>query len=319
MKRSWSYLSNPFLNCSNDSYPVMRKVGNYTINALHKYPQDAFLTARHAALAPLNVVYTNSFNAWKAQQASQLSGTASFKTLKKELSARNARKWDTTLQITYDRDSDEYIAFFPHYRIPFQSGTNLSIMAAVATLSESLGKDLAMASLKTEVDAFDTLLKAAFQKQQGEVTGTGTDSDDVEDARIKLGVELYSTLGLMMDHFKGSPEKITNYFDLETIRNHEQSIFRSNIKAGELVMALTHTFYAEEELLFINRGNTPLRVAIVDSADAIPTWISKFVEVHPKSHQTIAASAIGDTETTRFLKVKNMSTDTAGAYTIELL
>ena len=49
------------------------------------------------------------------------------------------------------------------------------------------------------------------------------------DRKIALGLELYSTLGLMMDHYRTSTDKVTNFFDLETIRNHVQSVFRSNI------------------------------------------------------------------------------------------
>lgn len=319
MKRSWSFTNNPFLNCSKNSFPAMRKVGNFTVNALHKYPLDTFLAERYAAIAPLNKKYSDNYRIWDTQQATQLSNTASFKTLKKLLSSKLARKWDSSVQLTYDKDTDEYLAFFPHHRTPFQNGSNLSIMGAVTALSGSLGKDIALTVLNAEVAAFDTLLNAAFQKQQGEVADTVNSSDNLEDARIALGEELYCTLGLMMAHFKSSPEKITNYFDLETIRNHEQSIFRSNIKADELLLALTHTFYYDEEILFINSGNTFLRIALVDDAQSIPSWVNKFVEIHPKSHITIPATDLGELPAARFLKVMNMSLDIAGAYTIELL
>ena len=188
-------------------------------------------------------------------------------------------------------------------------------------LSEALVNetDPALVTLKSDVDAFDLLFKTAFENQQGEESGTGNASDDLEAARIRLGVELYSTLGLMMDHYQLTPDKITNFFDLQTIRNHEQSVFRSNIKPGELLQELTHTFYADEEILFINRGNTILRVIVLDYIDGIPVWSNKFVEIPPKSQKTIKATEIGDPATCRFLKVLNMSDDTAGAFTIELL
>ena len=318
---TWYYLNNPFLNCSENSFPAMRKVGNYTVNALHKYPLDSFLAARYAILYPLNKAYSDKYVLWDAQKASKLSDTASFKTLKKLLSSTNARKWDNILQITYDRNSDRYLAFFPHYRIPFHNGSNLNIMGAVSALSKALENETvpSLVDLKTEVDAFNLLFKNAFDTQEGEVSGTGDASDELEAARIALGLELYSTLALMMDHYRTSTDKITNFFDLETIRNHVQSVFRSNIKPGELLQELTHTFYADEEILFINRGNTILRVIVLDYVDAIPVWTNKFVEIPSKSQKNIKITDIGDPATCRFLKVMNMSDDTAGAFTIELL
>ena len=291
------------------------------MNALHKFPLDTFLSARYAALFPLNQNYSNKFVIWNNQQASQLSGTASFKTLCKELSANKARKWDNTLQNTYDRGTDKYLTFFPHNRIPFQSGSKLSRIGAVSALSGALGKETApdLITLKSEVDAFDVLLKAAFDTSDEEMSGTGTASDDLEDARIDLGIGMYSTLGLMMDHYKLSTDKITNFFDLETIRNHQQVVFRSNIKPGELLQELTHTFSVDDEILFINRGNTILRVAVVDYIDAIPTWLTNFVEIPPKSQKTIKATEIGNPPNCRFLKVLNMSDNVVGSFTIELL
>ncbi len=317
----WSFLCNPFIACSENSNPAMRKAGNYTVNALHRYPLDTFLSDRYAILFPLNKAFCDKFTESNAQQAAKLSGTASFKTLRKDLSGKKARKWDNTLQITYDKDSDKYLSFFPHNRIPFQSGTNLSRIDAVSTLALALEEETipALVTLKTEVSAFDLLLKAAFAISDGDVSDKGNISDDLEDARIALGVEMYSTLGLMMDRYKTSTEKITNFFDLETIRNHQQVVFRSNIKPGELLQELTHTFSLEDEILFINRGNTILRVTVLDFVDAVPTWINKFVEIHPKSQQTIKATDIGNTDTCRFLKVMNMNDNTSGAFTIELL
>ena len=254
--KTWGFLTNPFLTCSDDSFPVMRKVGNYTVNSLHRFPSDTFLSARYNILFPLNKSYSDKYTIWDAQQAQQLSGTASFKTLRKELSGKKARKWDNTLQNTYDRDSDKYLNFFPHNRTPFQSGSNLNRIGAVSALAMALEKetDPDLVTLKTDVVAFDLLLKNAFETTDGESSGTGNASDDLEDARIVLGVEMYSTLGLMMDHYKSSPEKITNFFDLETIRNHQQIIFRSKIKPDELLLAITHTFDVEEEILFIGLG-----------------------------------------------------------------
>ena len=109
--KTWGFLTNPFLTCSDDSFPVMRKVGNYTVNSLHRFPSDTFLSARYNILFPLNKSYSDKYTIWDAQQAQQLSGTASFKTLRKELSGKKARKWDNTLQNTYDRDSDKYLNF----------------------------------------------------------------------------------------------------------------------------------------------------------------------------------------------------------------
>ena len=161
------------------------------------------------------------------------------------------------------------------------------------------------------------MLKNAFTAQKTSIKGTGNGSDILEDNRILVAVELYSLLGQLMSHFKNTPEKTGNYFDLQTIRNHEQSIFKSAIAINETMLEMTHTFDADEEMIFINRGKTVLSVALLPDANS--PMGPKAISIAANSKQVIKLKDLADVTICRYLKVQNMSDLLAGAYTIELL
>lgn len=107
------------------------------------------------------------------------------------------------------------------------------------------------------------------------------------------------------------------FIDIETLRNLEQSVYKSNIKGGETLFVLTHTFEAGEKARFVNRGNTDLAFALVaEKNEAMP---SAFVTVPANNELITDASALGNIAANRFLIAKNLSATGQGAYTIQLL
>ena len=190
-------------------------------------------------------------------------------------------------------------------------------MNAVSALSMSIGDDIKLQTTKAEIDAFDSLLKQAFQVQKTSIASSGNGSELLETSRITVAEQLYSLLGLLMDYYKKTPEKVANFFDLETIRNHQQSIFRAAVAPNTTVLALTHTFDVDEELIFINRGKTDLNLALLQES-TYDIGI-EFITIKTKSKQLIKLQDLADITTCRFLKVQNKDVNLAGAYTIELL
>jgi len=315
--KTWSYLINPFLTATENSQRSMKKICNFSINALKAQPTDVFLAARLVILSPFVTQYNLLFDTWFNNQAAQLGQSANLKDLLIQLRSQKIRDWDIAIQVVYKSGTPQYIALLPHHRTPFQKGSQLDIMGAVSTLSLSINNDVALADVKADVDAFYILLKDAYEAQKSSIAGTGNGSDALETQRISVSTQLYSLLGLLMDYYKETPEKTGNLFDLQTIRNHEQSIFKSNIAANETLLAMTHTFDADEEMIFINRGKTALAVALLPDENS-PMGI-KIITIAANSKQLIKLQDLADITTCRFLKVQNLSDLLEGAYTIELI
>ena len=315
--KTWSFLFNPFYNATVNSYRAMNKIANYTASALDKRKADAFFNSLLVALLPSVTNYTNAYATWVSQLGLQISSSQSLASLLAELSATKIEDWETAIKGVYKSTTPQFTALFPFHRIPFQNGSQTDRMNAVLALSKAIGSDADLAKVKTEVDAFYALLAAAYNAQKGNITGTGTNSDAVEAARVAVATELYGTLALLMNHYKDNPTEVANFFDLQTIRNHEQTIFKHDINAGETLLAVTHTFDAGEEVRLVNRGATELHFILTkETTDVVGVTA---VVVAANSQIVINATTLGDIVNNRYLKVLNVDANLKGAYTIELV
>ena len=315
--KTWSFLFNPFYNATVNSYRAMNKIANYTASALDKRKADAFINSLLVVLSPFVTTYTNTYATWVSELGLQIGSTQSLASLLAELSATKIEDWETAIKGVYKSTTAQFTALFPYHRIPFQNGSQTDRINAVLALSKAIGSDAALATVKADVDAFYALLVAAYNTQKGNISGTGTNSDAVEAARVAVAIELYGVLGLLMNHYKNNPTEVANFFDLQTIRNHEQTIFKHDINGGETLLAITHTFDAGEEVRLVNRGATELHFILVkETTDAVGATA---VAVAANSQTVIDASNLGDIVNNRYLKVLNVDANLKGAYTIELV
>lgn len=314
--KTWIYLSNTFLTVTDGSYRNCKKIGDYTLNALNASVANPPFDTLHASMEPLVSAFNTQYAEWLTQVGSQKGKTTALTLNLKALQGEKIRKWDVQVQVEYDQDSPEYVAILPNRRVPFQTGSQEDRISAVAALSDALDGIAALATLKTDVDDFLTTLQNSFNAQKADKSSTKTESAALDAARKAVCVELYATLGTLMAHFKNTPEEAAAYFDLQTIRNNEQTTFTHNLNGGETRLAITHTFEAEEELRLINKGNTILRYALC--AEANDALGATFVEVPAHDERIVPVEDLGDI-THRFLKVQNTSETESGRYTIVLL
>ena len=113
----WSYIVNPFINATDGSQRSMKKICNFSINALKAEPTDTYLAARLTELQPFADGYNLSFNQWISNQNSQLGQTANFLDLLILLRSQKIRDWDIAIQVVYKEDTPQYIALLPHHHI----------------------------------------------------------------------------------------------------------------------------------------------------------------------------------------------------------
>lgn len=320
MPRPYHYLINSFDVVSQGSYRSCNQLCNFTLDAINSAAsgdREPFISIQ-SSLQPSVQNFNAAYNAWKNTIGDRKSETTVLQNLFTELAGPQIEDWMFAVQGTYRKNTPQFEAIFPNGKKPFQTGKQLEKLDAVEQLSTKLGTyGVPLESAKTLVDDFLTQLSAAYHGQKETKADTRNDSTAVDEARITVCQELYSAMGLLMAHFKTNPEQAGNYFDLQLLRNREQTSFTSNIDGGETLLALTHTFEPEEDLRLTNKGTTPLRFALC--AEANDAMGEPFVEVPAGEDVVTAIEHLGNATEQRFLKVQNMNEAEEGRYTIMLL
>jgi hypothetical protein len=315
--RTWIFLTNTFLVITENSYRTAKKIGDYTLAALQAKSTDPFIGPIYTAFKPIVDAYNAAYNFWLSKIGTQKSFTNDFVMNLKLLSSSKIKQWDIAVQGQFLEGTTKYIAIFPNHRTPFQHGSQEDRIAACEALSIALVGIAPLASTKADVDAFIVLLKSNFNTQKGSLSNTATNSNALDAARITMCIELYSILGKLMSFYKTKPDNIAQFFDMETIRNHEQTFFKGTLHPSELELIMTHSFALGEQIRFVNRGTTTLRFALVSLANS-PMSNSNFVDVAPNDEAFVEAEQLGDIAY-RFLKVLNTEATAGNKYSAMLL
>jgi hypothetical protein len=315
--KTWNFLINTFLVITEGSYRTAKKLGDYTLNALLSHNADPVIANLHTSLKPFVDSYNSAYNTWLSKLGTQKSLTNDLTINLKLLQSAKIKQWDIAVQGQFLEGTTKYIAIFPNRRSPFQQGSQEDRLAAVEALSIALAGIASLATTKTDVDAFIAMLKASFVVQKGSLSNTSGFSNNVENARVAMCVELYGVLGQLMSKYKTNPKDVEQYFDLETIRNHEQTLFKGTLHPSEVELVMTHTFATGEQVRLINKGATKLRFALCPLANSpIDDTINKIVL--PNDETIVDISELGDI-TNRFLKVENMEATAGNRYSVMLL
>ena len=314
----WKFLNNTFLTVTEESNRACKKLGDYTLSALNQSAQsgaEPFVTLANE-LQLYVTDFNNQYANWKSTQGTQKSKTNTLVQNLATLSSQKIDDWEFATQQQYRKNTPEFIDIFPNGRSPFQSGSQEDRLAAVSTLSKKLNDYDSLEALRIDVNSFLASLTASFNSQKSTKAGTKMESGALEAARVKVCEELFGTYGALIQFYRKTPLEVGNYFDLQTLRNREQTTFTHNIDGGELRLALTHTFDDDEEVRILNQGNTQLRFALC--AEANDPIGERYLDVPPNDERVVLALELGSLEN-RYLKVQNLNDTEGGRYTITLL
>lgn len=313
--KPWIFTLNPFLNATVGTYKIAVRISTYHLGALQSQAGDKFFDDLIDAYEPLHEALVTSFDNWKSTSGTQQGKTLNIDQLFRLLSSSKIRTWDIAIQNVYEIDTPEYKALLPNHRGPFQKGSQTDKLAAVAALSTAIGTDAALATTKTDIDAFYTLLSTALGQQKGGITSTKTLSDTVEAARVAMCIGQFANLGALIQKYAATPENIGQYFDLTAIRSGAQVIFTGDTKPQETENILEHTFAATDTVRLENEGPTDLQFFLGATKNAAAG--TTMVTVPAGQDITVVVTQLGDIAN-RFLNVFNPSTIAKGEWTIEL-
>jgi hypothetical protein len=150
------------------------------------------------------------------QKGSTLSKNQLLETLKNS----KAGEWELSVRIVFREITSEYLALFPKGFAPFKRGKIENRIGAVKAFYTTLQQYPQLSALAEEVLAFYNQLIDTRVEQLGNKGETNVYSATVEKAVHDAMVQMYANLGLLMEHFKDSPEDIHDFFDVQTLRKN---------------------------------------------------------------------------------------------------
>lgn len=281
--RTWSYLVNPILNATEDSMLIALKLSTYHDNALNTAKSDPFILALYNSYHPFHVALKAAYDAANTQQALKQGETLNIKQLLKLLSSTKIQQWDIKIQNAYPQSSVQYKKLLPNRRIPFQTGEQIERIRSVQSLSQAIGADKALVTLKAEIDSTYTLLEAAYNNQKSSINTTKTKSNDFETARIAMSNAQFANYGALIQKYAATPESIAQYFDLSILHSSHQVLFTGHVKPTEVNTVVKHHFTDEDEIKINNPGTTAFQVYLAEMKNQLPTS-AKVLSVAPGKH-----------------------------------
>ncbi|MEI8204774.1 MAG: hypothetical protein WCH34_17275 [Bacteroidota bacterium] len=315
MKKQWQYAINSMLVATKFSFLKAVLISLYHDSALYAVRLDPFFGPIYTAYHAFHVDFMAAYDAWTAQKATQKGKTVTLVDLLAVLSSTKIVDWDITIQQEYKRGTAEYTTLLPFFREPFQGGKQVNIIKSVKSLSTNLDFYPTLSSLKTEVDGFYAQLNSANTVQKSSKTTTVDDSDDVETARVALCEAQYGNLGLIMNHYRATPDKISNFFDLENIRHASQIFFTGHNKPGFVHLIAERTFTPAEKIQLNNKGTTVQKFYRSASTDGLPG--NTFILLQPGEKRIVTASQLGANDLP-YLLVYNTDTKDKSKWTVRL-
>jgi hypothetical protein len=313
--KEWIFSTNIFLTVTEYSYFLAVEISTFHDNVLAAGVADADIKVLYDKFHPIHLALLSDYNNWKVQGDTQQGKSLSLRQLLSELSGTKIQDWDIQVQNIYKQNTPEYKILLPNHRIPFQTGTQTERIQTVKSLGTKLGSYASLATLKTDVDAFYTQLNDAFNNQKSNISGTKTQSSAVETSRVAMCVAQYANLGLLMDKYAGTPEKVANYFDLENIRKTKQTVYTGHIKPGVADTIAKHTFAAGDEVYLENTGTTTLQFYLAATKDAMPGTKTYTLA---SGNATVAIGELGDVANA-FVTVYNPDANNTGGFYVELI
>jgi hypothetical protein len=320
MNRRWHYLINQCLSTTVNNYKKAYKVSREHDMRLKKrmddYPTDLDYVTAYERYHPAHVALEKAYNFWKSKGGLQKGETLTLMQLLVLLPER-INKIDVKIQAVYEKGSERYVQLFPLSHKPFYRGKQDTKINAVETLSLSIGSDADLAAVKTIVDGIHEELIIAQTEQTGAKGTTDTASGLVEEARIKVMTIQYQNIGFLINKFPNQPDMIEPLFDVETMTNPEQTIWKGHLDKLEVHPTLIHTFAAGDMMRLKSTGKGKI-AAYLASIPSGTDSTEMSVEAHQELIFDVSKFNVLDYSKNRYLTLVNKSDVEETRFVVEL-
>lgn len=315
--RPWSPINNLFDNATKHSFTKAHRIGNYTIASLKAQMTDPAILTLYTFLLTLYTAYDAAFIAWLVQQGTKAGSTDSLHLLMDQI-VPNLDEWEYEIRGTYKKSTPQFKAIFPKSRYSFELGKQDDRITAINTLNATLLTIPALATTSAKVTTFANLLNNAYSSQKGNISTKVINSDLLERARINLVDGMYYVLGGLMQKYYKSRSTIADYFDVQTLRDLQQSDFTGRNAPGVIVVIAKRTLQVGYIFIFDNTGtSTPLQLFV--SPNDTPTVVgAKMIEVPANTVMQVNVDTIRVNSTDAYICVYNPSDTLTGTWEMAL-
>jgi hypothetical protein len=203
-----------------------------------------------------------------------------FYKLLNQLSSTKVDEWDAQVRVMYPKGSSEFVTIFPQGHKPFQQGSYDSRIRAVSALDGALTTIGTLPVTQADVHGFYNSINGARITQESEKGGTNGDSRSLVIAITKAMNGMFTFLNSALAHFSNDTESVEVMFDLQTIRQHEQTFFTGHVKPLQVRVVCKRTFHQSIMVEIENMSSLPLVVYSSLVKGAMPDGISVTVSAY---------------------------------------
>ena len=313
----WQYIDNQMWNACKNNYQRAMSLSSYhhaVLETTHNTNPDPDFATLYNRYHPLHETLRAEYSHWASKKGYKKSESYHIRLLFKDL-AHHLNRWLPRIQTIYPKCTERHKAILPGLTKPFYQGAIDMRVAALSQLSMSLANEPALAAVKAEVDDYYAQLSLVRQKQYGAKSETKSRSKAVEKAIEAAMLMQHRNLGFLLNKWADQPHRIIPFFDLKTLRERDQRIYRGTLHPEQRHAVFTHTFQADDRLRLKAIGTAPLLVYL---ASAPLGTNSSAIEINPDQPLVIEVNQFNITDYSlhRFLTIHNPSADTTVKFLI---
>ena len=291
--KTWPYLVNPFLTASKKSYRQALKISAYHNAQLLAHSSNPFYMVMYEIYQPLHIALSTAYGIWLTEGGIEKGTGLTLDQLLKLLVTSKIIAWENAILKVFPKESHEYQVIFPNGLTPFNLGSKEARTAAVLQLSTSLNEIPPLSAIKKDVDKFYNQLESKGKLQTGKKGSLINDTKDIEAAILSAMTGMYGNLGLLINQFKSNPLLAEIFFDVDTVRNHDQLRFKKAVKSEKVGNIIEHAFGAEDNVTLINDGTAALQFYLASTATTTAPVVLPLI-LFPNTQQTVAINELGD-------------------------
>ena len=278
---------------------------------LHRDIADPDILKLYNYYHPLYLIFETANLAWSSFKSSNISSTKSVANVVDELTSTKIRFWDNSIQMLYPLGSLRYLALLPHRRNPFQIGSVASRVSAIANLIVAIGTDAALATLKLDVIAFQTLFNTAISGQRGQIGNIDEAINNLATATLGAAEGMFWVHGGMEQKFSKKPASMDIYFPIDLMTTMTQTDFTFVLTNTNPHKAFKRKFdVLTQKIHGTNLGEGKVKLYFTNGMSSAIGIGDLFVIMEANSIQDLDIAKMGYTDEKRHLYCLNLGDST---------
>jgi hypothetical protein len=311
----WSKTNNFFLAIVQRTKVGAKAIFDALDANLQAADADADIMVLYLIFHPLCVDFDAKYLVWDSLKSSNLSNTLGVKDLLAELSSTNIREWDIAIQAIYDQTSTRYKALLPHRRTPFQEGKTSLRVAAIANLLVAIGTDASLATLKTDVLAFQSDLNTAIATSSSQNTPIVTATTNLGTAVVAGAVGMMGVYGGLIKQYYKTLLVVNDIFPVALLLKIKQTDFTATLKTLLPKKLFKRKLESTQHLVGINPSNNIVLAYFTNGLTSVLAPGDPFISMPAITMANYTLAQAGYSDTKRCLFVRNTA---AGDANVEI-